>query len=365
MKNICKIKNGCVFRQFCGLTIACCFLYFYSLEAKAEPAQTERTRYSELKYQANKNTITIVTGGASTTQIQFATDLADVLNTQKSQNKERQSLRVIPVIGEGGSQNALDILYLRGVDMGIVQTDALAYLRGQDPVLYKNIQEKIHYITKLYNSEWHVISNKNIQKLSDLKGKTVNVSKKFSGTYIASKTIFELLGIKVNYITHDDNVALKMLQNGKVDAVAILAGVPVTQIQNIPADSGLHFVPVDFFFQPAHKVPFKFVLEHFYLPTKLQASTYPNLIPEGKKVGTIASSTILAVYNWPKGSARHRKTSNFIKMFFKKFNDFNRPGRHPKWEEVNLSATPPFWQRYKPADEQLKKLFKSKNQSKN
>ena len=318
--------------------------------SSAQSTQPNLGEYNRLKSQANQNTVTIVSGGASTAQIQFATDLADILNERQG---AKQKLRVLPVIGQGGSQNALDILYLRGVDMAIIQTDTLAYLRGQKPVLYKNVQDRIHYVTKLYNSEWHVIAPNNIRSLSDLKGKTINVSKKFSGTYIASKTILELVGVKVNYTTYDDNVALKKLQNGEIDAVAMLAGVPVTKIQNIPANSGLHFVPVDFFFQEDYKVPFKFVLEHFYLPTSLKHATYPNLVPKGKAVPTVASGTILAVYNWPKETTRYRKVSRFINQFFSKFERFKQPGRHPKWQEVNLSAKLSYWKRFSAAGIEL------------
>jgi uncharacterized protein len=51
--------------------------------------------------------------------VRIAADLAAVLDGG-------QTLRVLPVLGKGSLQNLADILYLRGIDVGIVQSDALA-----------------------------------------------------------------------------------------------------------------------------------------------------------------------------------------------------------------------------------------------
>ena len=44
-----------------------------------------------------------------------------------------------------------------------------------------------------------------------------------------------------------------------------------------------------------------------YLPATLTSKDYPNLIPEGEKVDTIAVPAVLAAYNWTPGSERYRK----------------------------------------------------------
>ena len=36
--------------------------------------------------------------------------------------------------------------------------------------------------------------------------------------------------------------------------------------------------------------------------------------------------------------------------FFSKFEEFQKPPRHPKWREVSLTAQVPGWQRFRPAE---------------
>ena len=43
--------------------------------------------------------------------------------------RRRDRLRVLPVVGKGSLQNVTDILFLRGIDIGIVQSDVLTYAR--------------------------------------------------------------------------------------------------------------------------------------------------------------------------------------------------------------------------------------------
>ena len=41
------------------------------------------------------------------------------------------------------------------------------------------------------------------------------------------------------------------------------------------------------------------------------------------------------------------------RQFFTKFNEFQKPPRHPKWREVNLAAQVPGWKRFDAAEEWL------------
>src|SRR5690242_8679153 len=61
-------------------------------------------------------------------------------------------------------------------------------------------------------------------------------------------------------------------------------------------DRNVHFVPVDY-----PKVP-----QDDYLPSRLSANDYPNLVAEGKSVDTVAAEAVLATYNWPSNTDRYR-----------------------------------------------------------
>ena len=65
---------------------------------------------------------------------------------------------------------------------------------------------------------------------------------------------------------------------------------------------------------------------------------------------------VLAVVNWPKGSDGYRRIERFIEQLFTKWDRFQAPPWHPKWRDVNLSATVPGWTRHGFAEQMLERL---------
>ena len=93
-----------------------------------------------LRNRVNQGTVAIVSGDVNGTNIRIASDLASVLD-------KPDQLRVLPIIGKGSVQNLIDLLYLRGIDIAIVQSDVLSFRRKAN--LYPNIPQRIRYVTKL------------------------------------------------------------------------------------------------------------------------------------------------------------------------------------------------------------------------
>jgi len=85
----------------------------------------------------------------------------------------------------------------------------------------------------------------------------------------------------------------------------------------------------------------------------LSSDEYPNLLPPGQKIETLAASTLLISYNWPENSDRYRRVAKFVDAFFSKNDEFDKPPRHPKWREASISATIAGWQRFKAAQDWL------------
>src|SRR5258708_33903921 len=109
----------------------------------------------------------------------------------------QDGLRVLPVLGVGGVQNLNDVLFLKGIDMGVVDEDNLQILKKRDPQLYANIEQRVQYITKLYNSEFHVVARNDIKSYEDLRGKKVNFNLKDRHTQGKADIIFKVLNIEV------------------------------------------------------------------------------------------------------------------------------------------------------------------------
>lgn len=279
--------------------------------------------------------IGVIAGGVDGTYIRIAADLAVVLDDPK--------LRVLPMIGRGSVQNIDDLLHLRGVDIAIVQSDVLAFIRAQKGA--PGTERMINYITKLYDEEVHVLAGAGIERLEDLRGRTVNVDLRGSGTALTATTLFDALQIPIRVANDDQGTALQKLRNKEIDAIVYVAGKPVRLFSGLAAESGLHLLPV----------PLTPALLETYLPTRLEHADYPGLIAEGATLDTVAVGAVMAVYAWSPKVDRYRMVTQFVDKFFSHFQEFKQPPRHPKWREVNLDAQVPGWSRFPPAEEWLKR----------
>src|SRR6202165_359501 len=288
----------------------------------------------DTKKAVNANTVTVISGTIGGTYVQFGADLASVLD-------DGNKLRVLPIIGRGSVQSVADILFLQGVDLGIVRADTLDYLEKKG--FAKDIKKQFSYITKLYNEEMHVIASKSIRNLNDLDGKTISVDLPNGGTFVTALTVFERLGLKPNVVYIEQRIALEKMRNGEIDAVIVTGGKPYKSVSAFK-DDRFHLVTVDYA-KP---------LQTDYLPATLNSKDYPNLIADGEKVDTIAVPAVLAAYNWAPNTDRYRKLSQFVDAFFTKFPTFQNPPFHPKWKEVSLSAPLQDWQHLPAAEQWLK-----------
>src|SRR6202045_1107384 len=281
---------------------------------------------ADTKKALNANTVTLLTGTIGGTYVQFGADLASVLD-------DHGKLRVLPITGRGSVQSVADILFLKGVDLGIVRADTLDYLEKKG--FANDIKKQFTYVTKLYNEEMQVIAPKTVKTLNDLEGKTVSVDLPNGGTFVTALTVFERLGIKANFVYIEQRIAMEKLKNGDLDAVIVVGGKPYLSATTFKNDGRFHLAAVDY------SKP----LQSDYLPAKLISKDYPNLIPEGETVDTIAVPSVLAAYNWAPNTERSRKLALFVDAFFTKFPALQNPPFHPKWKEVSLSAPLPDWQR--------------------
>ena len=280
----------------------------------------------ELRERINRGTVGLISGGVNGTYIRISADLADVL--------DGPDLRVLSIIGKGSVQNTADLLYLRGIDVAIVQSDVLEFLERQRK--YTGIKSRIHYVTKLYNEEFHLLVRDEINSLSDLNGKKVNTDTTGSGTNMTATIVFDTLGIAVEKTHFDQSAAIEKLKSGEISGLAYVAGKPAQLFKNISAEDGVKFLPVNL--TPD--------LLQTYLPAKLTPEAYPNLIAEGSAVSTLAVGAVMAAYAWTPGHPRHTKVERFVQRFFDRFDEFRQPARHPKWREVSLSATVPGWTQF-------------------
>src|SRR4051795_10286271 len=318
------------------------------LSARAEETEYDPAKVSEslkaifqfgsasTKQALNANTVTLISGTIGGTYVQFGADLASVLD-------DGNKLRVLPIVGRGSVQSVADILFLQGVDLGIVRSDTLDYLEKKG--FAKDIKKQFTYVTKLYNEEVHVIASKSVHNLKELDGKTVSVDLPNGGTFVTALTVFERLGIKAKFVYVEQRIAMEKLKAGEIDAVIVVGGKPYKSVSTFGNDGRFHLAGVDYA-KP---------LQSDYLPATLTSKDYPNLIKDGESVDTIAVPAVLAAYSWGANTERYRKLALFVDTFFTKFPALQNPPFHPKWKEVSLPAPLTGWNRLPVAQQWLDK----------
>src|SRR6266436_4081623 len=284
--------------------------------------------------QPNENTIGLISGSPNSddTYLQMAYDLADVLN-------DGDNLRILPIAGIGGPRNIRDVRYLRGVDIGLTQTNILNNFRRSNERMGQ-FDNKIVYIAKLFTEEVHLVAKSDITSIAQLKGLKINLDAKGSGTSYSMRDLFNNLGIDIQEVSMSQVEAIEKVKSGEIAATALIAGKPVRLMSKLSREDGLHLVPI----------PYSKQLYDDYLPTILTRDDYPELVPAGESVDTVAVSAVLIAFNWPKTNLdRYSRVQRFVEAFFPKIAEFQKPPRHVKWREVNLAATLPGWKRFEAA----------------
>src|SRR3954454_10841695 len=333
--------GGPVFRPW---KLVCLFLAFalsiFANQASAQRAANgpvpNKPQLGAVGERINSNTIAIISGNPNATYMSIAYDMSAVLD-------DGDEFRILPIIGKGGGQNIKDVRFLKGVDLGITQSNLLPYYKRTNEI--GSLDDKIVYIAKLFNEEMHFIvrGDSGINTLADLADKRVNFSDVGSGTQLSTRDIFEKLGIKPVEVNMGQADAMLALKSGEIAATILIAGKPAGAMAKLKASDGFRIVPVSF------DKP----LQSEYLPATLTTEDYPGLIAPGQKVETIAVSAVLIAFNWPKNTDRYRRIQRFVDAFFPRLDEFQKAPRHPKWREANLAAVLPGWKRFEGADEWL------------
>jgi TRAP-type uncharacterized transport system substrate-binding protein len=311
---------------------------FPSAQAQTVPKSLEQGGSDAvMRNRKNNWTVGIAGGQLSGTYMTFANELAEVLD-------DGENLRVIPIVTYGAASNMDDLLYLRQVDIAVTQSDVFDYFRTQRKLT--NLSYRVNYMVRLPVSELHILAGPGITSIEDLKGKKVSFGPAGSASSLTGTIVFQRLGVQVEQVLFDNPTALQKLKSGELAALVRVIGKPIDFFAKIPANSGLHFIPI----------PFSQVFADYYGVSELTSKEYPNLVPEGQAVETLGVPAVLAAYNWPKGSDRYRRVEKFTEAFFSKWEKFREPPRHPKWRDVNLAATVPGWTRSSIAEEMLRRL---------
>src|SRR5438552_9687212 len=297
----------------------------------ARPPQRPTAATTE-KEKMNAWTVGLAGGLLEGAPIRLAAEIARVVD-------DGSNMHILPFVTRGATENLNSLLYLRGVDTAIINSDALEEFKIQVP----EIQRRITYLLNLFPSELHIFVRPEIESLQDLAGQNVNFNTQGTAAAYSGPLIFSRLGINAEKTFIPHQVALEQMRKGEMAAVVFITSKPVDAFVKGRWEPGFKFLPV--------KYESKF--EDYYLPAVLEAGEYPGLIKQGERVSTIAVPTVLVAYNWQPQTNRYQRVARFVDFLFTRIDKLQAAGFDPKWKSINLAATVPGLDRFAAAQEWL------------
>ncbi len=266
----------------------------------------------------------IVTGGEKGTYYQFGLDLQKLV--------KQADINLNVSTSKGSIENVYAVYQRPGVQLGIVQSDVLAFISRleSDPTLNK-IAKKTRMVFPLYNEEVHILGKRGIGDFDDLAGKRVAIGREGSGTYLTARVFLQLSEIKpASTVLIDTDEALAELKAGRIDAMFYVAGFPVRLLKDGVTDADqLALVPITN----------KNILE-LYPQAEIPANTYAW---QPTKVPTVAAKAVLVSFDY-----RFRDCDNvgrFAQLMARRIDWLVQNG-HPKWKSVDLNYQLKGWEQY-------------------
>ena len=302
-------------------------------QEQAAPARRAQT-YEQLQEKINAWTVGLAAGRIEGAPLRLAAEMARVVD-------DGTNMLVLPIVTRGPVENLNSLLYLKGIDLAIINSDAMEEYKAEFP----DLRLHIAYLLNLFPSELHIFVRPEIQSLKDLAGKKVNFNTLGTAAAYSGPLILSRLGINVEKTFIPHQVALQQMRKGEGDmaAVVFITSKPVDAFLRGQWEPGFKFLPV------AYSDKF----EDYYQPSVLTAADYPALIKAGESVPTISVPTLLVSYNWPLGSDRYRRVARFIDYLFSWIDKLQVGGFDPQWKAINLRATAPGLTRFPAAQQWL------------
>ena len=180
----------------------------------------------------NAWTVGVAGGLLEGAPIRLAAEIARVVD-------DGPNLHVLPVVTRGATENVNSLLYLRGIDAAIINSDVLEEYKSEVP----DIQKRLAYILNLFPSELHIFVRPEIQSLNDLTGKKVNFNTQGTAAAYSGPLIFSRLGLEVEKTFIPHQVALEQMRKGDMAGVVFITSKPVDAFVRGRWEPGFKFLP--------------------------------------------------------------------------------------------------------------------------
>ncbi|HKW91593.1 MAG TPA: TAXI family TRAP transporter solute-binding subunit [Methylomirabilota bacterium] len=266
----------------------------------------------------------IITGSDKGTYYQFGLDLQKLVRPA--------GVNLTVHTSKGSIENVFAVYQRPGVQMGIVQSDVLAFVAKvqSDPVLSR-IAKKTRMVFPLYNEEVHLLGKKGLRDFDDLTGRRVAIGRDGSGTYLTARLLFKLSEVNPSeMVPIDTGEALAELKAGRIDAMFYVAGYPVKLLkEDVAEKDGLELIPI------TNKA-----ITEFYPRAEIPANVYEW---QRTPVNTVAVKAVLVSFDFRRKDCDN--VGRFAQTMSRQMSWLLQNG-HPKWKVVDLNYPLKGWEQY-------------------
>jgi TRAP transporter TAXI family solute receptor len=273
----------------------------------------------------NENVVGIISSNITSSMTRLSQDLAYALN-------EPGKLRILPILGRGSIGNIEDLIYLRGVDLALLQGDVLEFYQRFEAE--PGIFDKIRCVAELAREEVHLMARSEFSTIDQLQGARVNFGESQGGSFLTASIVFDEAGVQISPTNMSHADAILALKRGEIDAMLYATNAPIPLFEGVSRADGVHLIDI----------PPERIKAAVYEPGEITSEHYPALIDPGRPVRTIKLGTMLVGYNWPHDHPRYTNVRKFIDTFRTKFDALQHSeSYHPAWQHMNPKWEVPGW----------------------
>ena len=266
----------------------------------------------------------IITGSDKGTYYQFGLDLQKLVKPT--------GVNLTVHTSKGSIENIFAVYQRPGVQLGIVQSDVLAFVaRVQSDPTLQRIAKKTRMVFPLYNEDVHVLGRSGIRDFDDLAGKRVAIGRDGSGTYLTARLLFKLSEVAPReMVLIDTQEALTELKAGRIDAMFYVAGYPVRLLkEDVSVSDQLAVIPI-----------LNKSIAEFYPAAEIPAGTYAW---QPTAVSTVAAKAVLISFDFRRKDC---DSVGKVAQLIASRHEWLQKNGHPKWKAVDLNYPLRGWEQY-------------------
>lgn len=241
------------------------------------------------------------------------------------------AMRVLPVAGQGATANVRDMLYMRGVDFAVVNSDILAFLELNHK--YPDVRKYLRYVTTVFDQKVFVVVRRDIAEVGDLRGRRIAVLAGEGGSLVTARTLFGLMRIDAGVESLPRGAVLDDAALRRYDGAVILSD----ELPRVRLGAALRG---DYHLLPVRLTP---ELARDYRSAVIDVGDAGGFATAA--VDTVSVSTLLAVFNWTAAQPPHADAAGFATALLRSLPALRR-APDSVWRQADVTAQPAGWTRF-------------------